>query len=126
MSCQCHTEEGEGELVFVNELIYLACPYSHKDNNIMHERFLSVNKVAARLMKEGKYIYSPISHTHPIKLAGELPGGWDYWEGYDRRILSACDRIIVLRLEGWEQSTGVQAEIKIGKEMSIPVDYIDE
>jgi hypothetical protein len=117
MSCKCKVQS--------RELIYLACPYSHADEKVMHDRFIAVNKIAARLMKEGKYIFSPISHTHPIKLAGDLPPGWDYWEGYDRRILSTCDRIIVLKLDGYQQSTGVQSEIKIGEEMGIPVDYID-
>lgn len=113
------------------ELIYLACPYSYKDSDpakvlaVKEERFQAVNKVGARLMAEGKYIFSPISHTHPIAMAGSLPGGWDYWEGYDRRMLVCCDRIIVLKLPGWEQSTGVQAEIKIGAELGLPVEYID-
>lgn len=109
------------------ELIYLACPYTHKDHAVMVSRFEAVNKVAAKLMAEGKYVFSPISHTHPIAEAsnGQLPRGWDYWEGYDRVMLAACSRIIVLRLPGWEISTGVQAEIKIGQEMGIPVEYID-
>ena len=106
------------------ELIYLACPYTHKDYSVMVERFLAVNKVAARLMSEGKYIFSPISHTHPIAEAGSLPRGWEFWEGYDRRVLKDCNRIMVLCLPGWTESTGVQAEIKIGKEFGIPVDYI--
>lgn len=108
-----------------NELIYLACPYSHSDQSVMEQRFLIVNQVAAKFMAEGKFIYSPISHTHSIAKAGSLPRGWDFWEGYDRRIISCCNRILVLRLDGWEKSIGVQAEIKIGEEMGIPIEYID-
>ena len=107
------------------ELTYLACPYTHQDREMMVTRFLMVNKIASKLMAEGKYIFSPISHTHPIAEAGNLPRGWDYWEGYDRRILKSCDRIIVLKLPGWKESKGVQAEIKIGEEFDIPVDYLD-
>jgi len=108
-----------------SELVYLACPYTHPNHAIMVWRWNSVNKVAAKLMAEGRFIFSPISHTHPIAEEGELPRGWEYWEGYDRRMLKNCDRITVLRLEGWEKSKGVQAEIKIGEELGIPVDYID-
>jgi hypothetical protein len=113
------------------ELIYLAVPYSYKDADpavvatVKESRFKIVNKVASKLMAEGNYIFSPISHTHPIALAGQLPGDWQFWEGYDRCILSFCSKIIVLRLPGWETSTGVQAEIKIGTELGIPVEYID-
>lgn len=106
-------------------LIYLAVPYSHKDPAVIEERFNIVNTVAARLMAEGNYIFSPISHTHPIAKAGSLPLGWDYWEGYDRRVLSSCDKIMVLRIPGWEDSKGVQAEIQIGKELGIMIEYID-
>lgn len=109
----------------MKEFIYLATPYTNPEREIMVTRFLMVNKVAAKLMAEGKYIFSPISHTHPIAEAGNLPRGWEYWEGYDRRILSTCNRIIVLKLPGWQESKGVQAEIKIGEELGIPVDYLD-
>jgi hypothetical protein len=109
----------------MSELIYLACPYTHKDRETMLKRFEAVNKAAASLMAEGKYIFSPISHTHPIAEAGSLPRGWDYWEGYDRRILKCCDKIIVLCLPGWKESTGVQAEIVIGQKMGIPVEYME-
>ena len=109
----------------LSEFIYLATPYTHINHHIMVARFKMVNKVAAKLMADGKYIFSPISHTHPIAEAGELPRGWDYWEGYDRRILLTCTKIMVLKLPGWETSTGVQAEIKIGKELNIPIEYID-
>lgn len=107
------------------ELIYLACPYTHKDPKVIQERFEAVNKLASALMSEGFYIFSPISHTHPIALAGNLPGGWDYWEGYDKAIISRCAGLWVFKLPGWEQSKGVQAEIKIAKEIGLPIEYID-
>lgn len=107
------------------ELAYLAVPYSHKDRAVMVERFHKVNKVAAKYMAEGKYVFSPISHSHPIGDAGELPRGWEYWEGFDRIMIGACSKLIVLRLDGWKESTGVQAEIKIANERGIPIEYID-
>lgn len=107
------------------ELIYLACPYSHEDKMVMEERFKAVNKLAASLMGEGYYIFSPISHTHPIAIEGALPRGWEYWEGYDRTIIKACKGLCVFKLNGWKESVGVQAEIKIAQELGIPVDYIE-
>jgi len=106
-------------------LVYLATPYSHDDHTVMHRRFEVVNGVAARLMKEGIHIYSPISHTHPIAVAGELPRGWDFWEKYDRAILAACCKVIVVRQDGWEQSRGVTAELAIAEELGLPVEFID-
>lgn len=109
----------------MRKLTYLACPYQHTDKQIMRERFDAVNRAAAQLMREGMYIFSPISHTHPIAECGDLPRGWDYWEAYDRALLSCCSRLIVLQLPGWEQSVGVRAEIAIAKELGLDIEYWD-
>lgn len=110
-----------------SELIYLACPYSHKERYIRVARWIAANQIAAKLMIAKQYVFSPISHTHPIEEAseGKLPMGWEFWEGFDRQYLSFCKKIVVLRIPGWEESKGVQAEIKIGIEMGIPVEYMD-
>ncbi len=105
-------------------MIYLACPYSHEDPQIMLERFARVNAVAAKLMLEGHHVFSPISHSHPIAMAGELPTGWEFWESYDRQMISHCEKLIVLCLPGWSVSRGVSAEIAIAQELNIPVDYL--
>ena len=105
--------------------IYLAVPYSHSDVHIRLYRFDKVNGAAAKLMREGNLVFLPISHTHPIAMAGELPLGWEFWEAYDRTFIEWADEIHVLKLKGWNDSTGVINEIKIAKEMCKPVKYID-
>jgi hypothetical protein len=107
-------------------LSYLAAPYTHKEHSVMVERFLRINKVAAQLMARGEYIYSPISHTHPLAEAAQLPRHWEFWKGYDRCMLSRSQRLYVLIIDGWMESTGVQAEIEIAKELKIPIIYINE
>jgi hypothetical protein len=108
------------------ELIYLACPYSHQDVSVRIARFEAANKTAAKLIEAGNHVFSPISHTHPIEMAaqGKLPMGWEYWAAYDERMIGYCDRLIVLAIEGWTISTGVQAEITIARKKGIPVDYL--
>ena len=107
------------------ELIYVACPYSDPDDNIRHARFKAVNALSAKLMNEGRFVFSPISHTHPIAEEGGLPLGWDFWETFDRLYLSKCDKLLVLCLDGWERSKGVTAEIAIAKELNLPIDYMN-
>lgn len=106
------------------DLIYVACPYSHHDPAVRAERFGRANYYSARMMAAGLLVFSPISHTHPIALAGDLPKGWDFWERYDRAYLGICRALVVLCLPGWEQSKGVQAEIKIMDDLKRPVWYI--
>lgn len=110
--------------------VYLAVPYSHEDPKVRELRFNVVNQVAARLIQLGVHVYSPISHTHPIALSGDLPKTWDFWEEYDRLFLEWADELYVVPLAGWEESKGVQAEMKIAKELGKPVTllrlYMDE
>ncbi len=105
-------------------LIYLATPYSHEDLAVQLDRFNQVNKLAAVLMGAGLHIYSPISHTHPIAVEGNLPTSWQYWEQYLRAILPSCAVLAVFMQDGWKQSTGVTAEIEIANAQGIPVVYI--
>ena len=106
-------------------LIYLATPYSHPDPEVRESRFRKVNRVAADLMRQGLHIFSPISHTHPIAVAGELPTDFAFWEQYDRAMLQACGKVMVLKLQGWLSSKGVIAEIQIAEELGIPVEFIE-
>jgi hypothetical protein len=107
-------------------IVYLAVPYTHPDKFVIQQRFDKVNKVSARLMSEGINVFSPISHTHPIALAGSLPTNWEFWKNYDMAFLSCSKKLIVLQLDGWENSVGVQAEIQIAKNLGLPIEYIKE
>ena len=105
--------------------IYLACPYSDPDPQVKQWRFVNVNAVAARLMAKGYLVFSPISHTHPIALAGDLPGDWEFWAAYDKTFIDWCDELWVLTLDGWRESKGVQAEMALAKLAGKPVRMID-
>ena len=110
-------------------MIYLASPYSHPDPQVKRERFEAVCRIAADLMNAGEIVFSPIAHTHPIALAGELPGDWQYWERYDREILemiaAAGGRLVVANIDGWHKSKGVMAEVQIAYSLGMPVEYLD-
>lgn len=81
-----------------NDLVYLASPYSHVDALVRLRRFEDACRAAAVLMGRGILIFCPIAHTHPIAVAGKLPLGWEFWERYDRAMLAACGRMMVLKL----------------------------
>jgi hypothetical protein len=108
----------------VGDLIYLATPYSHPDPAMREGRYLMACKAASALLQQGLHVFSPIAHTHQIAQYG-LPTGWDFWESYDRLYLDRCDALYVLKMDGWEESVGVQAEIRIMEEMGKPVTYLE-
>jgi len=104
--------------------IYLACPFSSDDPTVRQWRFDSVNVKACELMANGHIVFSPISHSYPIALAGDLPLGWDFWERMDRAFIEWADEVWVLMLDGWNESEGIRVEINIAGELGRPVRYI--
>jgi len=110
-------------------LVYLACPYSHPKRAVRFERFEAANIASAMLMAwREELVFSPMSHSHPscevYGAAQPQKGSWDYWERFDRAILSLCRKLYVLPLAGWKESRGVQAEIVIAGQMGIPVEIL--
>ena len=103
-------------------MIYLATPYSHPDPSMREARFQAACRATAELMRAGKTVYSPVVHSHPLTKYG-LPSDWGFWERHDRRFLEVCDEVAVLMLDGWRESAGVQAEIKIARELGKPVTF---
>ena len=106
-------------------LIYLASPYSHKDLNVQHQRFEQVMEITAKLMKDGYFIYSPITATHPMAVKHALPTDWNYWKEYLHLMLPACDELWVVKMDGWDKSLGVAGEIELAKKIGIPIKYIE-
>lgn len=113
--------------------VYLAAPYTVRDDTISEaertqqrdQRVEAINSVAATLMKEGLIVFSPITHSHPLALAHDMPGTWDFWERQDMYWLERCDKLVVLQLPGWEESQGVQAEIAHATALQKDILYVD-
>jgi hypothetical protein len=107
------------------KVIYLATPYSGTKKQ-QEERFKAVSLFAGELINKGNIVYSPISHSHPIAKMKDLPKDWKYWEKVDSYWISCCDEIYIYCLDGWKESTGVQAEIEIAKSMNKQIIYIED
>ena len=105
-------------------MIYLASPYSHPDPAIRDQRFRAVCRKAAELIEDGQVVFSPIAHTHPIAIYGNLRFDWDTWKPVDQMFLAVCDELVVLMLDGWVMSNGVLAEIDIAKNLGKPVRFL--
>jgi hypothetical protein len=109
--------------------IYLAIPYSHPDSDVMQKRFEVANMMAGMLMNMGYLVFSPISHSHPIEQALIVNGGikrpWEFWKKQDESFVRWCDEVYVGTVEGWKESVGVNAEIKIAQELNKPIFFIN-
>lgn len=104
-------------------MIYLASPYSHPEAEVRQRRFEAACRAAAKLICQGQTVFSPIAHSHAICAYG-VPLDWRFWERHDRRYLEACDEVVVLLIDGWRESVGVQAEIAIARKLGKPITYL--
>ncbi|MCS6921487.1 MAG: DUF1937 family protein [Elioraea sp.] len=104
-------------------MIYLASPYSHPDPTVREQRFRAACRLVAAFLRAGMLVFSPIAHSHPLVEFG-LPTDWRFWERYDRAHLERCDEVVVLMLDGWKESAGVQAEVRIARELGKPVRFL--
>jgi hypothetical protein len=101
-------------------LIYLASPYTHDDPLVMQERYELVCEYTAKLKRAGRYVFSPIAHCHGPALYG-LPREYEYWKGYCELMLPKCDEMLVLMLDGYEESKGISGEVALAKELGMPL-----
>jgi nucleoside 2-deoxyribosyltransferase len=105
-------------------IAYLASPYSNPDPNVREQRYRAACRATAALLRAGLVVFSPIAHSHALVEHG-LPAKWKFWERFDRAYLERCDLLVVLMLEGWKTSVGVQAEIRIARKLGKPVSYLE-
>ena len=105
------------------KLTYIAVPYTHADPQVRQIRHDIVTRYTAGLMQRGVIAFSPISHTHAMAVRHGLPETWAFWQASCHAFLSASERVIVLMLDGWRESIGVQAEIRIAESMGLELAY---
>lgn len=109
-----------------NGVYYLASPYTSNDSEIMKEIYLKVDEVGYKLLIKGFHLIEPIASTYHKAQRFQLPHEYSFWTTHCRKMVSVSDGVIVLMLEGWETSTGVQDEIKIASDLGKRVIYINE
>ncbi len=105
----------------MSDLIYLACPYT-KLNPMMRSVIVGELLDEVRtLIKRGHNVFSPITYGHTIVEGTDLPIDAIAWSDINLAMLDACSEMRVYCVDGWEESTGVQAEIALAKKRDMPI-----
>ena len=90
---------------------YLGSPYSKYPGGRAMAH-MEVCRNVALLIKAGVHVYSPIAHTHPVAEFGNInPFDHDIWLPADQPLMDAAKGLIVLQLDGWDNSFGLQCEL---------------
>lgn len=99
---------------------YLAGPYSGSEdiNHTFHET------ATAQLMNNKVWVYSPIVHQHAMNKSHNQPTSFEYWQEYNGAGILACYGVIVLAIDGWKTSKGVQWEIPFVVKNHKPLEFV--
>lgn len=101
-------------------MIYLGSPYSSPDPAIRLSRFRAAETATFLLLRDRKWVYSPIVHCHELAVKFLLPKEFEYWQAYDVNFLRRSDAMYSLVLDGWETSVGLTFERKTAMLLGIP------
>lgn len=106
-------------------LAYLATPYSKYPGSIA-SAFVDASKLAAKLMVAGVRVYSPIAHTHPLAMYGNLdPLDHRIWLPFDEAMMAKADVLIVAHMASWETSKGIAHEVEYFTRAKKPIFDLD-
>ncbi len=106
------------------DLVYLGTPYSKYPAGI-EAAFREASAFAARLLRMGIKVYSPIAHTHPLAIYGNIdPYDHSIWLPFDAAMMAKSDAMLVGTMEGWETSKGVLHEIETFRAADKPIFYL--
>jgi len=106
-------------------VIYLCSPYTHTSEVVRNDRYLRTCVAAAKLIKKGQVIFSPIVHSLPLVKFGELGTLFSDWIEYNKAMMDISLAVAVLPLSGWEQSNGVAFEIDYALKNNITLWKVD-
>jgi len=101
--------------------LYLASPYSRYEGGT-ENAFREAAEATALLVKAGYRCFSPIVHSHIVAHAGNFdPLDCAMWLEQDEPFMEAAAGIVVLMLEGWQESHGVAHELERFANMGKPI-----
>lgn len=103
--------------------MFVISPYSHPDESIVAERFNHTELFIASLMNQGICGVSVVAFCHRMAITHSLPTTYTFWKDVCITMMKDCDIVCVFKLEGWEESEGVQDEIKHATELGKTIFY---
>ena len=105
---------------------YVATPYD-KYAEGREKAWIHACAVAGLLMERGHTVYCPIAHGHAIKkhTSAKLPQTHEFWLAQDKAFTDAAVGLFVVKMPGWEESMGVQWEIKEFTKAGKPIIYLE-
>jgi capsule polysaccharide modification protein KpsS len=104
--------------------VFIISPFTHEDDSIVQQRVELTETYVANLIKQGLTVQSQIAMLYYLTTKHDIPITYDFWRKYCHQMLEACEQVHVLCLDGWEQSVGVDDEIKLARRLNKRITYV--
>lgn len=107
--------------------IYLGCPYTHSDPEIMEQRAKIATVMAGYYMKKHNYlVFSPVTQGHEICKYG-VNHEFEAWKEMDLSIIKNwANEFHYLPLEGYRESKGLRQEFEFAKKHGLVIVKINQ
>lgn len=105
-------------------LVYLSAPYSAIENKAELMRIITHAAGAYMLANKGAHVVTPLYNHFLLGMFPEMGHDYEFWKSYSLDLLRRCDKLVVLKIPGWQKSTGVTDEIRIASELQLPIEYL--
>jgi len=109
---------------------FIAGPYTDPDEAVKQFRYEALTRAYAQYIANNHTAVCCITLTHPpdqviAKQKGIATLGSDYWTDADVPFMNISRNLVVVKLPGWEKSTGTQKEIAYFRAQGKPILYIE-
>lgn len=105
--------------------VYVATPYTKYAHGHAAAAY-DAAEVTARLVDFGLSPFSPIAHSHAVATVGRLDKvDGALWQRVDAPWVRLAEACVVVKMPGWEESSGVQHEIAEFIAAGKPVVYLE-
>jgi hypothetical protein len=106
-------------------LICLIAPYSDRNPRIVAKRMATFYMTDAALCEQGNITISCLDKHSRLPFNSALRGDYDFWKRQAETMIKVCDKVVVIKMDGWETSSGVTQELALAKSLGKPIEYIE-
>ncbi len=104
---------------------YLAIPYTDPDPEVRRARMRGFWLAAAELIRRGDHVVSPMTLEPAYEVDPTLPYAWEAWQHYSITMMGMCRHLVVVKLPGWSESTGVQGEMAEAARLGLTIEFME-
>lgn len=100
-------------------VVYMAMPYSvgNAGSGIRKLRYELSCELSANLLELGFFVFSPITHSHPISMCMNNSKDHNFWLKQDELYMDMCETMFIYSgiNEAWRNSYGINYEVNYMK-----------